>query len=184
MLFASKLTERNVRPSLVGVERRDQCGQVPFKPCERAGVQTRKCLRQYAGERTWGASQDPAAGGSDTQLHGTAIWTVLGSRDQIALDQRLDQIAGRRLVDIHGPGQVVDTDSRTVSDDAQRPELRASDAGLLLDLLEMSLDGIEDEAEPAQNPRSGFADLTAGWTRWCRSRGAGCCLGFGHGRMI
>lgn len=179
----SELTERNVRPTLVGAKCRDQRRQILVQPLEGAGVETGERLREYTRQGSRSASQDPAAGGGDAQLYGATIGPILRSHDQFALDQRLDQVAGRRLVHVHRTGQIVDTDPGAASDDAQRPELRPSDTGPLFDLLEVSLDRIEDQAEPAQNPRRGLSDLAAGRARWRRDA-TRCCLWFCHEGMI
>ena len=68
--------------------------------------------------------------------------------------------------------------------DAQRPQLGASDARLLFNLLKVSLDGIEYQSEPPQYTRRGFANFTAGGAARCCERGGDCGLAFDHREMI
>jgi len=115
-------------------------------------------------------------------LNRATVLAVLGRSDQFARDQRLDEVASCGLMHVHGSRQIVDSYAGPGADDAQRPQLRAPYAGLLFDLLKVSLDGIEDKTKPAQHPGSGLADLTSRRVASCGIGTSNCRLAFGHRR--
>jgi hypothetical protein len=98
---------------------------------------------------------------------------------QAGRGHRLHEIAGRGLVDVHGPGEATHADVGLAMHDAQRPQLGAADAGPLLHLLEVRLDSIEHRAELAQHPDGGLG-LHIGHGRRCL--GGSALGGGGRGR--
>lgn len=163
----NSLPERNVRRTLVGIERGDQLDEARFETRQGLGIEACERLRQDSGQRAGRSSQNLVPGRQDAELNRATVLTVLGRSDQFACDQRLDEVASCGLMHIHGSRQIVDSYPGPGTDDAHRPQLRAPYADLLFDLLKVSLDGIENKSKPAQHPGSGLADLTSGWVASC-----------------
>lgn len=170
------LTEGDVCPCLVGIERGDELAQIGIQPRQRLCIQGGQRLWQYARVGAGGVSDHAIAGRQDTQLHGAPVRAFAYRGDQLPFHQRPDQVAGCRLVNIHCTRQLIDTDARSRLDDVQRPQLGTADAGLLLDLLEVGLDGVEHHTKAAQNARRrldevGLRGVTDGLhlAAWCGS---------------
>ncbi len=147
------LAERDVGRLLAHSQYAHELCQVGFQPIQRRGIQPGQGLRQDAVERPRCTLQDLVPGGQHGELHGAPVRAIAPHGDQAPFGQHPDQIAGRGLVDIHGTRQVVDPDTIARLDDAQGPQLGASQASLPFDLLKMGLDGIEYLPELAQHPR-------------------------------
>ena len=93
--------------------------QGPGRAVQRRRVRVRERLRQHPGERAGARRRTFSAGGEQAQLHRSPVGVGLAQADQLAFGQRPDQIARRRLVDVHGPRGSL-TDPGPGTDDAQR----------------------------------------------------------------
>ncbi len=83
---------------------------------------------------------------------GAAVRSFLAHFQHAMVDQRPHQIARRGLAHVHGAGQSVHANTGALLNHMQGPYLGATDAGQLLDLLEMGLHDVEHQSELAQDP--------------------------------
>lgn len=95
--------------------------------------------------------QKRQACGRGVQMHMTPVRCRPDRIHQLLAGQMPDQIAGSRLMDVHGSGQFRDPHARVLMYDTECPYLRTADACLPLDLLEMGSHCIEDDAKLPQH---------------------------------
>ncbi|VXB77552.1 hypothetical protein MASSI9I_50278 [Massilia sp. 9I] len=113
------------------------------------------------------------------QRDGTAVGAFAAAGHVAAFDQGAHQVAGGGLVDVQFARQPGGPDARMLLDHRERPQLGAADAGFALDLAEVALDGIEDDAELAQHTHR----LLTFRRRLGLLAGSGDRI-FGHGAII
>jgi hypothetical protein len=116
------------------------------------------------------APQQRPARGQQLQFGKPTVPAAAFELQQSAVDQQPYEVAGRELMDVHCPRQIVHAEHRARAHDAHRPQLRPADAGARLDAREMRLDHLEYHAKLPQHARrrlglGGLAGRGAGGRR-------------------
>ena len=149
-----ELGQRGTRRARVGLQQADENGEIALKPFQRAIVKPRERFWQHSGKRTRRTAQHAPPCGQHSKLDRPSVCPAACRLDQARGQQRLDQIAGGSLMDIHCARQSADSNARLAGNHAHSPELCPTQTGTLFDLLEVGLDGVEYLSELPQHERS------------------------------
>jgi hypothetical protein len=151
-----------------------ECLQVLLEPGQGARIKACQSLRKNSCRRSGSFAHKGSAGGRDAQCNGSTIFSGSGRKHEFLANKRFDEIAGRRLVDVHGSRQFTDADVREFLHYAQSPHLCAANPHFGFHLAKMRLHCIEYHAKAPQHAH--------GLVRGLGQLGLGCCA-FGPGGL-
>lgn len=139
-----------------------QLFQIAVQAGEGRIVELPQCIGQHSGKWAGHFPECLVARRRYAQLNHPFVIDRLGERDQLFLEQDLDEVAGSGLVDIHMGGNLTDAQAWTLLDEAQCPDLGTPQAGFFLYLLKVRSDCVEHHPKLAQRLNGAVAGV-GGW---------------------
>jgi hypothetical protein len=103
--------------------------QSVFQTPQLRGLQMSQRIHQESHVRAGRFQKHALAVRGDIQPHDALVFLVADAANELTLNERIDQIAGRCLTGRHALWQIVHAHASRLRDLRQRPQLRTEDAG-------------------------------------------------------